>query len=84
MARVTSETALDKANTIRLSRHRDESAAHLPAPGRIWAWGETELSHACLSQLKDPGTSVIQTVVPADSAPNPIGSVRYVVFSITA
>lgn len=54
MARVTeSETTLDKASAIWLSRHRDELAAHLPAPGRTWRWGETELSHAYLSQLKD-------------------------------
>lgn len=54
MAHVTtSETTLDKASAIWLSRHRDELVAHLPAPGRTWRWGETELSHAYLSQLKD-------------------------------
>lgn len=44
----------NKARTTVLTNWED-IAAGLPAPADVWRWGEVELSHKCLYNLKEMG-----------------------------
>lgn len=50
-----SDSPVDRSQAFTIVAYLDELARELPHPERQWRWGDVDLSHECLYNLKSEG-----------------------------